>query len=106
MAATGRWTSCSARVDVLRARIAFASSRGSQAPPLLLKAARRLGLDPALARETYLEALSAASQRTAWAWSLDRLSLLGISIVAVPGNGLKSCAREGVRGHGYRCRYP
>jgi len=50
-----------ARVDVLRAQIAFASSRGSQAPPLLLKAAERLGpLDPALARETYLEALSAA----------------------------------------------
>jgi DNA-binding CsgD family transcriptional regulator len=50
-----------ARVDLLRGQIAFASSRGSDAPPLLLKAARRLEpLDPGLARETYLEALSAA----------------------------------------------
>jgi DNA-binding CsgD family transcriptional regulator len=35
-------------------------SRGSDAPPLLLRAAKRLEtLDPALARETYLEAFSA-----------------------------------------------
>jgi DNA-binding CsgD family transcriptional regulator len=50
-----------ARGDLLRGQIAFASSRGSDAPPLLLKAARRLEpLDAGLARETYLEALSAA----------------------------------------------
>jgi DNA-binding CsgD family transcriptional regulator len=50
-----------ARIDVLRARIAFASSRGNDAPPLLLKAAKRLEpLDVTLARETYLEAFSAA----------------------------------------------
>jgi DNA-binding CsgD family transcriptional regulator len=50
-----------ARVDVLRAQIAFATSRGNDAPPLLLKAAKRLEpLDVALARETYLEAFSAA----------------------------------------------
>jgi DNA-binding CsgD family transcriptional regulator len=49
-----------ARVDLLRAQI-VALSRGSDAPPLLLKAARRLeALDVALARETYLELLSAA----------------------------------------------
>ena len=37
------------------------SSRGSDAPPLLLKAAKRLEpLDAALARETYLDALAAA----------------------------------------------
>jgi DNA-binding CsgD family transcriptional regulator len=48
-------------VYLLRARIAFASRRGSDAPPLLLKAARELeAVDPALARATYLEALSAA----------------------------------------------
>ena len=47
--------------DLLRARVAFVSTHGSDAPPLLLAAARRLSrLDPALARETYLEALSAA----------------------------------------------
>jgi DNA-binding CsgD family transcriptional regulator len=49
------------QADLLRARIAFASSRSSAAPPLLLDAARRLeGIDVALARETYLEALAAA----------------------------------------------
>jgi DNA-binding CsgD family transcriptional regulator len=50
-----------ARVDLLRAQTAFVSSHGSDAPPLLLEAARQLGpLDPTLARETYLEAMSAA----------------------------------------------
>src|ERR1700677_1919103 len=51
-----------ARVDLLRGQIAFVSSRGSDAPPLLLKAAREFGpLDMGLARETYLDALSAAT---------------------------------------------
>jgi len=50
-----------AQVDVLRARISFATSRGSEAPLLLLSAARRLEqLDVPLARETYLDALNAA----------------------------------------------
>jgi DNA-binding CsgD family transcriptional regulator len=50
-----------ARVDVLRAQIAFASSRGNDAHLLLLKAAERLEqLDVTLARDTYLEAFSAA----------------------------------------------
>ena len=49
------------QLDVLRARISFAASRGSDAPPLLLKAAKRLEpLDAVLARETYLDALYAA----------------------------------------------
>src|SRR5947207_9377931 len=49
-----------ARADLLRGQIAFASSRGSDAPPLLLKAARQFEpLDPRLARETYLDALAA-----------------------------------------------
>jgi outer membrane PBP1 activator LpoA protein len=44
-----------AGVDLLRGQIAFASSRGSDAPPLLLNAANRLdALDGGLARETYL----------------------------------------------------
>src|SRR5580692_9783610 len=51
-----------ARADLLRGQIAFASSRGSDAPPLLLKAARQFEpLDPRLARETYLDALAAAT---------------------------------------------
>lgn len=50
-----------ARADLLRGQIAFASRRGSDAPPLLLKAAKSLEmLDVRLARETYLEALFAA----------------------------------------------
>ena len=50
-----------ARADVLRAQIAFATHRGGDAPRLLLKAARRLeSLDAKRARETYLDALSAA----------------------------------------------
>jgi DNA-binding CsgD family transcriptional regulator len=51
----------SARVDLLRGEIVFASGLGSDAPPLLLKAAERLKpLDAGLARETYLTAWIAA----------------------------------------------
>src|SRR3954452_2531189 len=50
-----------ARVDVLRAQLAFVTNRGRDAPPLLLKAANRLEpIDARLARATYLDALTAA----------------------------------------------
>ncbi len=50
-----------ARAQLLHAQITFAMTRGRDAPPLLLEAARRLEpLDPRLARETYLEAFAAA----------------------------------------------
>ena len=50
-----------ARIDLVRAQMAFASSRGTEATPLLLAAARRLEpLDISLARETYVDAFSAA----------------------------------------------
>ena len=50
-----------ARLERLRAQIAFTSLRGRDAPPLLLAAARRLdSLDAAMARETYLEAIASA----------------------------------------------
>jgi DNA-binding CsgD family transcriptional regulator len=50
-----------ARVDLIRARAAFAARLGGDAPALLLQAAKRLEpLDAALARDTYLEAISAA----------------------------------------------
>jgi DNA-binding CsgD family transcriptional regulator len=50
-----------AQVQRVRAQIAFALRRGSDAPPLLLRAAEQLGpLDAELARETYLEALLAS----------------------------------------------
>jgi DNA-binding CsgD family transcriptional regulator len=49
-----------AQLSLLRGQIAFASSRGNDAPPLLLAAARKFEpLDVRLARETYLEALAA-----------------------------------------------
>ncbi|HEY0409842.1 MAG TPA: AAA family ATPase [Candidatus Dormibacteraeota bacterium] len=50
-----------AQLERLRGEITFASSRGSDAPPLLIRAARRLEpLDPRLARDTHLQALEAA----------------------------------------------
>jgi len=50
-----------AGLERLRAEIVFARTRGSEAPGLLLDAARRLEpLDAALARETHLEATAAA----------------------------------------------
>jgi DNA-binding CsgD family transcriptional regulator len=49
-----------ARADLLRAEAAYSLNRGSDAPPLLLRAAKALEtLDPRLARDTYLDALSA-----------------------------------------------
>jgi DNA-binding CsgD family transcriptional regulator len=50
-----------ARVDLLRSQIALMTTRGREAPPMLLRAARQLEpLDPALSRRTYLDALLAA----------------------------------------------
>ena len=50
-----------ARTDLIRARLAFVTDRGNDAPPLLLKAARRLQpVDTALSRATYLNAMEAA----------------------------------------------
>jgi DNA-binding CsgD family transcriptional regulator len=50
-----------ARLQLLRARIAFHLTRGGDVPGMLLDAATRLApLDPALSRETYLHALDAA----------------------------------------------
>ena len=50
-----------ARLERLRGQIEFAQKRGSDAPPLLLDAAKRFeALDAAAARETYLDAFGAA----------------------------------------------
>src|SRR4051794_24264432 len=50
-----------ARVNLLRAQIAFVVQRGGDAPGLLLEAARELeAFDPDRARTTYLEAVEAA----------------------------------------------
>jgi DNA-binding CsgD family transcriptional regulator len=50
-----------AQAQLLHAQITFAATRGREAPPLLLDAAKRLEpLDATLARETYLDAFAAA----------------------------------------------
>ena len=50
-----------ARTELVRGRVAFVTSRGSEAPPLLLAAADKLmAVDVPLARATYLEAMTAA----------------------------------------------
>ena len=50
-----------ARLDLLRAEVAYAHDRGSDAPSLLLRAAKTVEpLDARLARDTYLDAWSAA----------------------------------------------
>ncbi|WP_240670565.1 ATP-binding protein [Actinoplanes solisilvae] len=50
-----------ARLELLRAQIAFHQRRGGDVPGMLLDAAKTLApLDPVLARETYLHALDAA----------------------------------------------
>ena len=50
-----------ARVDLIAADLAFVTNRGSDAPSLLLKAAKRLEpIDTDLCRTTYLQAFSAA----------------------------------------------
>ncbi|MGW0159734.1 ATP-binding protein [Mycobacterium sp. NPDC003323] len=51
-----------ARLALLRAQTTFHLTQGCEAPAMLLNAARMLDpLDPALARETYLQALDAAT---------------------------------------------
>jgi DNA-binding CsgD family transcriptional regulator len=48
-----------ARIDLIEAELALLTNRGSEAPPLLLKAARRLNpIDAELSRATYLQALT------------------------------------------------
>jgi DNA-binding CsgD family transcriptional regulator len=49
-----------ARIELMGAELAFLTDRGSEAPPLLLKAARRLEpIDAELSRATFLQALTA-----------------------------------------------
>jgi DNA-binding CsgD family transcriptional regulator len=65
--------------DLVRAQIAFAKSRGTDAAPLLLDVARRLErVDPGLSRETYLDAMKAA---------------MFAGRLAGPGGGLRDVAR-------------
>jgi DNA-binding CsgD family transcriptional regulator len=80
-----------ARVDLLRAQIAFASRRGDDAPLLLLEAARELErTDPKIARATYLDAFSAARFAGPLARGAD---LLMVSEAALAGPPLPPAPR-------------
>jgi DNA-binding CsgD family transcriptional regulator len=77
-----------ARIDLVRGQIAFASAAGSDAPVLLLEAARRLEpLDAALARQTYLDAWLAAmfAGRFAGAGDLHEISRAARAAPPPPG---------------------
>ena len=76
-----------AQAEVLRARIAFATNRGNDAPPLLLAAARRLeALDVPLARETYLDALTAALFTGRLATAGDTAQVARAALAAPPSS--------------------
>ncbi|MEU8798434.1 AAA family ATPase [Spirillospora sp. NPDC048819] len=75
-------------VDLLRAEIAFTVDRGRDAPRLLLRAARQLKPhDAALARETYLEAISAALFAGPLADGVGRLEAAEAARSAPPAGG-------------------
>ena len=82
-----------ARVDLLRAEAGFSQSPGGDAPPLLLRAAKTLEpLDPALARETYLDAWSAALFAGRFASGADLLDVSREARAALRLDGdLRSC---------------
>ena len=68
-----------ARIDTVRAQLAYVTNRGGEAPSLLLKAAQRLeSVDTQLARATYLDAFSAA---------------IFAGRLATPGGGILDVAR-------------
>jgi DNA-binding CsgD family transcriptional regulator len=90
-AADGYRAAQRARIDLLHAQIAFASRRGSDAPRLLLEAARELErTDPKIARATYLEALSAARYAGPLARGADEFE---VSEAALAGPPLPSTPR-------------
>ena len=75
-----------ARVQRMRAQIAFALRRGGDAPPLMLRAAQRLqSLDAELARQTYLEALVAAIYAGRLAHGQDGKQVARAARSATPG---------------------
>ena len=73
------------RVDLLRGWIGFLAGDGSESPRLLLDAARRLeSVDVGLARETYLQALSATSYAGRLARGTD-VHEVARAAIAAPG---------------------
>ena len=82
-----------ARATLLRGRIAFATSAGSEAPALLAKAAKQLEpLDDVLARETYLEAWYAGIYAGRFAGAGDLEEVSRAALAAPPPVGTPSPA--------------
>ena len=78
----------SARVDLVRARIALAGNGGGDAPALLLHAAKRLErLDLRLARDTYLEAVTAAESAGRFGHDADLGYVARVAHEAPPPTG-------------------
>jgi DNA-binding CsgD family transcriptional regulator len=76
-----------ARVRIIRGQLAFASSHGRDAAPLLLAAARELEpIAPELARDTYLDALSAAMFVGRLAGEVGLLGVAGAAYAAPPSS--------------------
>ena len=76
-----------ARVQRMRAQIAFALRRGGDAPPLMLQAAQRLeNLDADLAKQTYLEAMVAAIYAGRLARGRDARQVARAARPATPGH--------------------
>src|SRR4029077_11710024 len=83
-----------AKVQRVRAEIAFALRRGSDAPPLLLHAAQQLEpLDAELARATYLEALLASIYAARLATG-DSVTEVAVAALAAPIDPEPLSARE------------
>jgi DNA-binding CsgD family transcriptional regulator len=81
-----------ARAQLLHAQITFAMTRGSDAPPLLLEAAKRLEpLDSRLARETYLEAFAAALSADRLARGGDARAVATAVLAADWGPAARAC---------------
>jgi DNA-binding NarL/FixJ family response regulator len=94
-----------ARVDLLRAEASYAEGRGGAAPASLLRAARALdALDPALAREAYLDAWGAAlfAGRLASPVGLAEISREALVVARRPGaEGATDRLLEGLAADGF-----
>ena len=76
-----------ARVALFRGRMAFLSGDGSNAPKLLLQAAKRFELlDAGLARETYLEAINAACFAGSFTGAVDAKTVALAAKAAPPSS--------------------
>jgi DNA-binding CsgD family transcriptional regulator len=81
-----------ARAQLLHAQITFATTRGRDAPPLLLDAAKRLqALDATLARETYLDAFAAALSADRLAHGGDAREIAAAVLAADWERSMRGC---------------